>query len=394
MRLLKQIGSVSALGLRSVPARLGTSMVVVVGVAAVVAVLVAALAIAASFTRAAAGTGDRGRAIVLAGETEASSGLSRDNVLAILDGPGIVANEGGASIGSADALVFIAVTNVNTGLDAFVTLRGVGPRVTELRPEFRVVQGRMFDRGAHEVVVGRAAQQRLGGLDVGSSVNLPNGEWTVVGIFDSAGDSHESELMTDADTLLNAYRRDGFNSVTVRIDGEQGLERLRASLAANPSITSIDVRREDEHFAAAFRPVSQLLTIIAYGIGSIMAFGAVFGALNTMYSAVSTRAIEIATLRAMGFGAFAVVISVLVEALVLAVAGGLAGTFVVWGLLDGSVISTMTGNTPSQLTFALELEPGTALVGIACAVMIALVGGLFAAIRAARVPVASALRMI
>lgn len=394
MSALRQIRAVTALGLRSIPARFGTSMVVVVGVAAVVAVLVGALAIAGGFTTAAVASGDAGRAIVLGGATEASSGLSRETVVTVMNAPGVAAGEDGAAAASAEALAFVAVTNAYTGLDAFVTLRGVGPRAFALRPEAEIVEGRMFQQGAHEVIVGRAAQQRLGSLDIGSSVGLPNGEWAVVGVFESGGNALESELMTDAEAVLNAYQRNDYNSVTLRLDGEQGLERLSTALADDPSISAVEVAREDEYFAAASEPVSRLLTIIAYSIGGIMAFGAVFGALNTMYSAVSARATEIATLRAMGFGAGPVVVSVLVEALVLAIAGALAGTLVAWAVLDGSAVSTMTGNTPSQLTFRLDVGLGLTLIGIGCAAAIAVVGGLFAAVRAARLPVASALRMV
>jgi putative ABC transport system permease protein len=394
MSAFREIGAVSAMGLRSVPARFGTSLVVVVGIAAVVAVLVSALAIANGFTRAATGTGDPGRAIVLGGNTEASSSLSREVALTVLDAPGIRAGEAGVPVASAEALVFVAVTNVNTGLDAFVTLRGVGARAFELRPEVRIVEGRMFERGAHEVVVGRSAQQRLGSLDIDSVLTLPNGEWSVVGVFESGGNALQSELMTDAETLLNAYQRNVYNSVTVRLDDEQALPRLAAAIDADPAMTSVDVTREDTYYAAVAGPVSQLLTFIAYGIGGIMAFGAVFGALNTMYSAVSARATEIATLRAMGFGSVPVVVSVLVEALVLAVVGAFAGALVAWLVLDGSTISTMTGITPSQLTFGLEVGLDLALIGIAFATTIALIGGLFAAVRAARMQVAAALQLV
>jgi putative ABC transport system permease protein len=213
-----------------------------------------------------------------------------------------------------------------------------------------------------------------------------------VGAFESRGDAHESELLTDADMLLDAYRRNGYNSVAVALDGDAAFDRLAAALDADPSLT-VKAQREDDYYAAQSRPVSTLLLIVAYGIGGIMAFGAVFGALNTMYSAVSTRAMEIATLRAIGFGAGAVVVSVLSEAFVLGLAGALVGGLAAWLLLDGSTVSTMTGVTPSQLTFGLDVGSGLIAVGIVFAVTIAAVGGLFAALRAARVPVASAMRM-
>lgn len=392
MSTFKEIRAVTGMGLRSVPARLGTSMVVVVGVAAVVAVLVAALAIATGFRRAAAATGSPVRAVVLSGTTESGSQTSRESAVKVMNAPGVRVGDDGRPVASAETLAFVPVSDRHTGLNAFATLRGVGPQAAALRPEIELVEGRMFSPGNREVVVGRGVQRRLGGLDVGSSITLPNGEWAVVGAFESRGDAHESELLTDADMLLDAYRRNGYNSVAVALDGDAGFDRLAAALDADPSLT-VKAQREDDYYAAQSRPVSTLLLIVAYGIGGIMAFGAVFGALNTMYSAVSTRAMEIATLRAIGFGAGAVVVSVLSEALVLGLAGALLGGLAAWLLLDGSTVSTMTGVTPSQLTFGLDVGPGLIAVGIAFAVTIAAVGGLFAALRAARVPVASAMRM-
>lgn len=393
MSTLREIGAVTAMGLRSVPTRLGTSVVVVVGVAAVVAVLVSALAIATGFARAAASTGSAARAVVLSGTTESGSQMSRENAVKVMGAAGVQVGADGRPVASAETFAFVPVSDRHTGLNAFATLRGVGPLAFALRPEIRLVEGRMFTAGAHEILVGRNVQRRLGGLGVGSSVTLPNGDWQIVGAFESGGDAHESELLTDADTLLDAYRRNGYNSVTVALEGRDGFDRLRAALRADPSL-AVEAQREDEYYAAESRPVSTLLLAVAYGIGGIMAFGAVFGALNTMYSAVSTRASEIATLRAMGFGAAAVVASVLGEALLLGLVGALAGGLGAWLLLDGSRVSTMTGVTPSQLTFGLQVGPGLLSVGVLFAVAIAAVGGLFAAWRAARVPVASAMRMV
>jgi putative ABC transport system permease protein len=296
--------------------------------------------------------------------------------------------------GTAEVLVFIGVTDPANGRDAYVTLRGVGPLAGELRPEAKLVEGRLFRSGARELVVGRAAQRRLGrALAVGSTVSLPDGGWEVVGVFESNGDSHESEALTDADTLLSAYRRNQFSSVTVRLDGESSLEQFRAALDADPTL-SVSAAREDDYYAATTGPFSRLLTAVAYGIGGLMAFGALFGALNTLYAAVSSRATEIATLRAIGFGPAPVVVSVLAEALLLALVGASIGALLSWMLLDGSNISTMTGSSPSQLTFRLQVGPQLILVGILSATAIAIVGGLFAAMRAARVSLAAGLRMV
>lgn len=393
MSAVQEIRAITGIGLRSIPARFGTSMVIVVGVAAVVSVLIAALAIATGFKRAAANTGSATRAVVLAGNTESASTISHENAVTIKDAAGVKAGSGGQAVLSAEALAFVPLTDQHRGLNAYATLRGVGPGAFVLRPEVKIVEGRMFNRGTHEIIVGRGVQRRLGGLDVGSSITLPNGEWQIVGAFESGGDAHESELMTDADTLMNTYQLKTYNSITVALDGPDGFQRFSTAISSNPTLT-VNAEREDAYYAAESRPVSTLLTIVAYGIGGIMAFGAAFGALNTMYSAVSTRAKEIATLRAMGFGAAPVVASVLIEALILGLAGALIGALLTWLLLDGSTVSTMTGVTPSQLTFGLQVGPGLILIGIAFAATIAGVGGLFAAVRAARLPVAMAMRMV
>jgi putative ABC transport system permease protein len=271
-------------------------------------------------------------------------------------------------------------------------VRGVGAQAFALRPEMKVIEGRAFNRGAREVIVGRALQSRLGGLTPGSTIPMPNGEWTVTGVFETDGDAHESEFMADVDMLLDATRRNAFNSITVALDGTDGLSRLRTAIEANPTMTA-RVLREDEYYAVASGFVSNLLTMVALGVGGLMAFGAIFAALNTMYTAVSTRASEIATLRAIGFGPAAVAASVIAEALLLALAGALVGALIAWVLLDGSNVSAMTGISQSQLTFGLTVDSGLLLTGVASALIVAAIGGSLAAVRAARIPVADALRM-
>ena len=393
MSFLAQVRAVTAVGLSSVPARLGTSMVIVIGVGAVVAVLLGALALATGFTKAAARTGSPARAIVLSGDTEGDGGLPRESVVTILNAPGIRSSPGGEAIASAEMITFIGLRHPQTGLNASAAVRGVGPQAFTLRPEVKIIEGRAFARGARELIVGRALQLRLGNIVPGATIPMPNGDWTVTGVFESGGDAHESELMGDVDMLLDANRRNVFNSVTVALDGESGLERFTAALQGNPTLTARALR-EDEYFANASRAVSSLLMLVAGGIGGLMALGAVFAALNTMYTAVSTRSSEIATLRAIGFGPGAVAASVLIEALLLALAGALIGALITWFLLDGSNVSAMTGISPSQLTFGLRVDAGLIVTGLATAVVVAALGGSLAAVRAARIPVANALRMV
>jgi putative ABC transport system permease protein len=392
MSWFNQVGSMIAMGLRSVPSRLGTSMVIVVGLAAVVAVLISALALAQGFRQAATKTGSTQRAIVLNSDTESGGSLTRENVVTLSNTPGVRKSASGEPVASAEALTSIGLRNSRTGLNAFVTVRGVGPQALALRPEMRIVEGRLFTSGAREVLVGRSVQHRLGGLAPGSTIPMQNGDWTVTGIFETRGDAHESELMTDATMLLDATRRNVFSSLTVALDGEGAFERFRAAVQSDPTLT-VTVWREDEYFARASRQVSQLLLIVAWGIGGLMAFGAVFAALNTMYTTVSVRAGEIATLRAIGFGSGAVVTSVVIEAMLLALAGALIGALISWGLLDGSKVSAMSGVSQSQLTFGLQIGPMLLLTGVACGIGVAVIGGALAAVKAARIPVAEAFRM-
>jgi putative ABC transport system permease protein len=223
---------------------------------------------------------------------------------------------------------------------------------------------------------------------------MQNGEWTVTGVFESGGDAHESEIMTDASMLLDATRRNVFGSLTVALESEGAFERFSAAVKADPSVSAITVLREDEYFDLASRQVSQLLSLVAWGIGGLMAFGAVFAALNTMYTAVILRAGEIATLRAIGFGSAPVMASVIAEAVLLALAGAVIGALISWFLFDGSRVSAMSGISRSQLTFGLEVGPALLITGIACGVGVAVIGGALAAVKAVRIPVADAFRMV
>jgi putative ABC transport system permease protein len=394
MSALRQAAAVTVMNLRSIPARLSTSLVIVVGIAAVVAVFICVLAMARGFIETATRSGRIERAIVLGrgAESEAAGGFSRDNATTILNAPGIMKGADGNVIGSAEHIAFVLAPDARTGQDAFVTVRGVGPHAFALRPEMKLVEGRMFKAGLNELIIGRAAQRRLAGMKIGERIPLPQGDWTIVGVFESNGDSHESELLTDANTLLAAMRRgEYFSSATVWLENESSYDTFKDSVTTNPTLM-VDVKREPAYFADVSKPIGRLLTIIAYVIGGFMALGAVFGALNTMYSAISARSVEIATLRAIGFGHGPVVVSVFVEALLLALTGAALGAGIAWFFFNGNSVSTVTGNSPSQLTFSLAVTPGLVAVGAGSAIVIGLIGGLFPALRAARRPVAMALR--
>jgi len=394
MSTLSQITSISAMNLRSVPQRLGTSLVIVIGIAGVVAVLLSVLAMATGIMKTIANTGSPTRAIVLrAGSAaEVGSSITRDQAITILDAPGVLRNAAGKPIASAETLTLVDTPTSDGESWANVTVRGVGAGVLELRPETRIVQGRMFKPAVHELIVGSKAHSQFKALDIGQRIKFANGEWEVVGVFESAGDRHESEIYGDAETLMSAVQRNTYQPVTVQLESAESFETFKTALTTNPTLT-VDVKRESDFFAEESRPITRVLSVVAYVVGGIMAIGALFGALNTMYSAVSARAREIATLRALGFGSAAVVISVFVEALALSLIGGALGCLAAWAFFDGNVVSSSAGGL-SQIVFALTLTPGLIALGVVWACAIGLIGGLFPAVRAARLPVATALRAV
>jgi putative ABC transport system permease protein len=392
MNTFKQIGAVTSIGLSTLPQRLGSSFVIVIGIAGVVGVLLSVLAMATGFQKTLSSTGKDDRALVLRGgsNSELASTISRENTLTILDAPGVRRNAEGKPIGSAEAIVIVDLPKKSNDASSNVSMRGVGPFGLQARPEIHLVQGRMFSPGLREIIVGLAAQRQFKGLELGQKLELRGSEWTIVGAFESGGDSHESELIADAESVLSAYRRNLFQSVFVQLDSVAAFDGFKKALTSDPQL-SVDVKREREYYADQSQGLSKVLSFVAYVVGGIMAVGALFGALNTMYSAVSTRSQEIATLRAIGFGNFPVVVSVMVEALALSLVGALIGSALSWIFFNGNAISTLGANF-TQVVFKLTVTPELIVLGIIWACVIGVIGGLFPAVRAARLPVAAALR--
>jgi putative ABC transport system permease protein len=394
MSVYRQITSISAMNLRSIPQRLGTSFVIVIGIAGVVGVLLSVLAMSTGLMKTITNTGRADRAIVLRGgsNAELASALTRDQALTIMDAPGVKRGADGKPIASADSITLIEVPTEQGQSWANVTIRGVGPKILELRPEMKIVAGRMFRPAVHEVIVGSKARSQFEALQIGKHLKFANGDWEIVGVFESGGDRHESEVYGDGETVMSAIRRNGYQPVTVLLESADRFNAFKEALTTNPTL-SVDVKRESEFFAEQAKPVSRIVSIVAYVVGGIMAVGALFGALNTMYSAVSARALEIATLRAIGFGATSVVMSVFAEALLLSLLGAVLGCFAAWAFFDGNVVNSSAGGQGiSQLVFTLALTPALIALGIVWACVIGLIGGLFPALRAARLPVAQALR--
>lgn len=390
--MLRQTLAVTAMGLRGLPSRLGNSLVIVTGIAGVVAVLVSVLAMSTGFRKTVANTGADDRAIVLRGgsNAELSSALAREQAQTIMEAAQVRRDSEGRPLASAEAVVIVNLPTRADGADANVTLRGVGGQGLAMRPEIRLVEGRLFQPAVREVMVGRSALAQFDGLSLGSQVDFRDSAWTVVGVFESDGDARESELIGDNETVLSAYRRNGFQSVTVQLDDAAGFDAFKAALTTDPTL-SVDVQRERAYYAEQSQQLTQLLDFLAVFVGGIMAVGAMFGALNTLYSAVSARSLEIATLRAIGFSAGPVVVSVMVEALLLALIGGVLGALLAALLFNGNVVNTL-GSNFSQVVFQLDVSPALVQLGVIWALVIGALGGLLPALRAARLPVVTALR--
>lgn len=392
-RWLNQIAAVTYLNLRTMRERWVSSATAVFGVAGVVAVFVAVLAIAEGLRTTLTEAGKDSVAIVLRGgsDTEMTSILGRDDTRIIADAVGIQQGPNGP-LASAELMVLVDLPKRSTGTDANVPLRGIQPTAYEIRDRITIVEGRRFQPGRNEVIVGRGAISQFAGLDYGSTLRLGENEWTIVGVFASEGTVAESEIWADASVVQSAYRRGTtFQSVYARLESPNSFDAFKDALTTDPRLDT-KVMRESEYYAGQSTRLIDLVRILGLIAAGLMGIGAVFGALNTMYTAVSARTREIATLRALGFGASPVVVSVLAESLLLALAGGLAGGGIAYLFFDGFQTSTMNWQTFSQVAFAFNVTPLLLVLGILYSLIMGLVGGVLPAIRAARLPVAAALR--
>jgi putative ABC transport system permease protein len=393
MNWFSQIASITKFGLLSLPQRRGAVAATVIGIAGVVAVLVGVLSIAAGFKQAMTVSGSPDGAIILrsGADSEMVSGFGRDETRVIADTPGIARTAQGP-LASAELFVIIDLPKRTTGTDANVPLRGVEAAALQVRDNLKIISGRMFEWGKNEVIVGRGAAQEFSGLEVGSKMKVGRYEWPVVGIFSANGGVSESEIWSDAKVLQDAYNRgDSFQSVSVRLNSPAAFQAFKDSLTSNPQL-NVQVIRQSDYYAQQSETITRLVTTLGFLIAFLMAIGAVFGALNTMYSAVAARTREIATLRALGFGGGAVVVSLMLESLLLALAGGIIGGVLAYVAFNNFHTSTMNFQSFSQITFAFKVTPELLARGVVWAAVIGLIGGLFPAIRAARLPIASALR--
>jgi len=393
MNWISQITAITWFGLCTIPRRKGSAITAAFGIAGVVAVFVGVLSIAQGFRRAVTSTGRDDIAIVLrdGAPNEMSSGLSRDDARLVKDAPGVARNNG-AAVASAELFVIIDVPKRSTGTDANVPFRGIEAAAPAVRGNVKITQGRMFERGRNEVIAGMTAAREFAGLDVGKTIKLGRTEWNVVGVFSAGGGVAESELWTDTTVLQAAYQRgESYQSVCAKLASAGTFQEFKDALTTNPQL-KVKVVRQAEFYADQSTMTTNFITGLGTVIALMMALGALLGALNTMYNAVASRGREIATLRALGFGAAPVVCSVLIESLALALTGGIIGGLAAYLAFDGYGAATMNFQTWSQIAFAFAVTPKLLFTAILLAAAIGLLGGLFPAIRAARLPIAGALR--
>jgi putative ABC transport system permease protein len=394
LKWLRQTVAVMMMNLRTVPARLGSSAVAIIGIAGVVVVFVSVLSISEGFSSAMAGSGSAGRALVLraGSDTEMTSGVDGTEARIIKDAPGI-RHDGSNVLASAELYVIIELPKKSApDSPANVPLRGIETPGVQTREEVSIVEGRMFRFGTNEVIVGRAASRQFVGLNVGDTVVSGQNKWQVVGIFEADGGVAETEVWCDVHVLQGLYQRtNSFSVVYVKLDTTDSFAAFSQWLMANPQV-HVSIYRENEYYRSRSEAMTRMIDTLGFGVASLMGIGAVFGAILTMYTAVASRTREIATLRALGFNTTSVVLSVLTESIVLGGIGGLIGGLGAYLAFNGYQTSTMNFQTFSQVAFAFRVSPRLLATGLFYALSIGLIGGLLPAIRAARLPISSALR--
>ena len=392
--MLARILAVVAMDLRSLPARWGVAAVVVVCMAGVTAVMVSMLAMAEGFQRTYATSGRPDRIVVIgSGENfEGSSSIARDQAPVLLDTPGLRRLADGTPAASLERYAVSALA-MRSGADGNVVVRGVGPRVLDVRPEVRLVAGRWFEPGLRELVVGRGAADQFAGLEPGATVTLSDVAWTVTGVFAAGGSALESEAWGDAEVVMTAFSLTSYSSMTALLESPASFERCRDAIAGNPRLQHA-AQRETDYFAGQTGILGRGMRAIGWLVGSIMGLGALFAAVNTMYASVESRSVEIGTLRALGFPGVPIVVSVLIESVALCLVGAAIGGAGAWLAFNGHVISTVNGASFTQVAFAFAVTPALLLQGGVLACVVGVAGGLPPAVRAVRMPLVEALRAL
>ena len=390
---ISQTIAVTLLSIRTIPQRLSSSGVAMAGIAGVVIVFIAVLSIGEGFKAAMTEAGSPERAIVLRGgaDSEMSSGIGGAEADLIRQAPGVLLDNN-HPVASAELFVIIDRNKRTTGTAANVPLRGIEPTAMQVRNQVKITEGRMLHFGTNEAIVGKSALMQFSGLELNSDIKSGQLSLKIVGVFEDKGSASESELWADSKLIQDVYRRgNSYQTVLVRLDSAASFDTFKNALTTNPQL-NVQVKRETEYYAAQSETMTALIKGIGYTIAVLMGMGAVFGAILTMNTAVSARTREIATLRALGFNTIAVLISVLSESMALAAIGGLAGGLLGYAAFNGYQTSTMNFQTFSQIAFAFRVTPSLLVQGLTYALIMGFVGGIFPAIRAARLPIPSALR--
>lgn len=391
--LFSQIFAITLMNLRNIGERRAASIVAIIGIAGVVAILVGVLSMREGFRAALDLSGAKDIAIVLrsGSNAELSSGLEQTQTRIITDAKSVM-QKNGKPLASPELYVVVNVPMRSTGTPANVPLRGVGNQAIALRQHFKLTQGRTFTPGRFEIMVGRGAAQQFSGLTLGKTVRWGSTDWQVVGIFEDAGSVSESEIWTDASVLQGAYKRGAtFQSVRVKLTSANALQNFKDELSSDPRL-NVRALTEQEYYAEQSKNMALLINSVGYTVALLMGLGAICGALNTMYSAVSARTREIATLRALGFGALPVISSVLTESMMLGIIGGLLGCVLAYFGFNGIHASTLNFATFSQITFAFTVTPALLLQGLFYALALSFFGGLLPGFRAAKLPITTGLR--
>ena len=379
---------------RSIRARWTSTIVAILGIAGTVGVFVAMLSMARGFRATMVASGSSGNALVMraGSSSEMMGGITLDSIKVLQDKPGVARDSAGAALLTQDVVGVVALPLVSTGTDANVQVRGVSPNVLQIRTFVKIAEGRMFQPGLAELVVGENASKTYAGLKIGNTINFAGGRWKIVGIFDAGGSAFDSEVWSDSKTLNQVLQRPPniFQSATIHLASPSEFQTFKDAVISDPQM-NVDVVREIDYYAKQSTTMTKLISIVGGIVATIMAFGAVFGALNTMYSAVAERGREIATMRALGFSSWNVLLSFLFEALLISIVGGILGCIAVIPL-NGFTTSTMNFQTFSNLAFAFKITFDLLLMGILFALVMGVLGGLLPAIRASVRPVAVALR--
>jgi len=387
MNLFSQVWTVTLLNLQGLPQRLRPSLVMIVGVAGAVAATLSLLALSAGLRSMALGDIDPARAMVLSGGAsgEFTSDLSPADVAVIAQAPGIRRDASGARMVQAEPVILVDATRKSSGGTDSINLRGTGPEGLAMDKAFHLISGRMYRPGADELIVGKKAESEYADLTPDSHVSLRGVEWTIVGDFSDGGGLGETEMLADAPTELSALSRTSYQTVFAELEKPGAFARFNDALSTNPQL-SVVARPYQAYVAGQVQQLTGVLNFVAYLVGAVMAAGAIFAALNTLYSAVDARRREIATLRAIGFGGFAVLASVVGEAVALAIPGAILGALLAWVVFNGHQAEV------AGVPYDLAVSPGLLVFGLISALAVALIGAVLPGIRAARLPVAAALR--